>query len=131
MTLITWSNELKRGIGFQDEDHEEAVKIMNAMQNCSDEELPALYDQLHSHTKEHLERENELMVRINFFAIAIHKDEHDRVLTEMQKFKDKLDAGEIAEVRKYVEETMPEWFINHLNTMDTATAQFARQAGEE
>ncbi|MCW8915972.1 MAG: hemerythrin domain-containing protein [Magnetovibrio sp.] len=130
MTLITWSDELKRGIGFQDDDHEEAVKVMNALQTCTDEELPALFDQLHSHTKEHLDRENELMVRIRFFAIEVHKGEHDRVLAEMQSFKEKLDAGEIAEVRKYVEETVPEWFINHLNTMDTATAQFARQHGE-
>lgn len=130
MTLITWSDALKRGIAFQDDDHEEAVAVMNALQTCSDEELPALFNQLHNHTKDHLQRENELMERIGFFAIDMHKSEHDRVLAEMQDFQDKLDAGDLASVRTYVEETVPDWFLNHLDTMDTATAMFARQRGE-
>lgn len=43
MTTITWSDVLKRGLGFQDNDHEQAVKLMNTLQECSDEELPALF----------------------------------------------------------------------------------------
>lgn len=131
MTTINWSDELKRGLTFQDEDHEQAVKLMNALQTCTDEELPALFEQLFTHTREHLQRENELMQRIGFFAIAMHKGEHDRVLAEMQDFKEKLDAGDIAAVRHYVHETVPNWFVEHLNSMDTITAQFALQAGEK
>ncbi|MBL4613373.1 MAG: hemerythrin domain-containing protein [Magnetovibrio sp.] len=130
MTLIKWTDELKRGIGFQDGDHEEAVTLMNALQTCNDDELPDLFVKLHTHTKEHLERENELMDRIGFFAIDVHKGEHTRVLTEMQEFQDKLDAGEITVVRTYVQETVPDWFLNHLDSMDTATAMFAKQHGE-
>lgn len=130
MTVITWSDELKRGIAFQDDDHEEAVAVMNALQTCTDEELPGLYKKLFDHTREHLERENELMERIGFFAYDMHKGEHDRVLAEMQDFQDKLDAGDLAAVRTYVQETVPDWFINHLESMDTATAMFARQMGE-
>lgn len=131
MTTITWNDELKRGLGFQDEDHEEAVKLMNALHECTDEELPALFDQFLAHTKAHLERENELMDRIAFFATPMHKREHDRVLAEMQHFKDKLGVGDIDAVRHYVQETVPNWFLDHLNSMDTITAQFALQAGEK
>ena len=131
MPLIEWTDALKRGLTFQDDDHEEAVAVMNALQTCSDEDLPGLFKQLHDHTQAHLERENELMERIGFFAIAVHKGEHDRVLAEMQEFQDKMDAGEIAAVRTYVEETVPAWFLNHLESMDTATAMFARQQGEQ
>jgi hemerythrin len=130
MTLITWTDALKRGIAFQDDDHEQAVVVMNALQTCTDEELPGLYKTLHEHTKEHLAREDDLMDRIGFFAMEVHKGEHKRVLAEMQEFQDKLDTGEIAEVRKYVTKTVPEWFLNHLESMDTATAMFARQMGE-
>jgi len=131
MTTITWSDELKRGLGFQDKDHEEAVALMNAFQECTDEELTTLFDQLFAHTREHLERENELMERIGFFATPMHKGEHDRVLAEMQDYKDKLTDGDIAAVRHYVQETVPNWFLEHLNSMDTITAQFALQAGEK
>jgi len=130
MTHINWSDDLKRGLAFQDDDHEEAVAVMNALHACSESELPVLFKKLHDHTKAHLAREDELMDRIGFFATAMHKAEHARVLAEMQVFQDKLDAGEIAAVRTYVEETVPEWFINHLESMDTATAMFARQKGE-
>ncbi len=131
MTTINWSDDLKRGLGFQDADHEEAVALMNALQACSDAELPALFDQLYTHTSAHLQRENELMDRIGFFAAPMHKGEHERVLEEMRAFKEKLDAGDIDAVRHYVSETVPNWFIDHLNSMDTITAQFALQAGEQ
>ena len=131
MTTIAWSDELKRGLGFQDEDHEKAVELMSALQECTDEELPDLFEQLFAHTKEHLERENELMERIGFFATPMHKGEHERVLAEMQDFKEKLVNGDIAAVRLYVRETVPNWFLDHLNSMDTITAQFALQAGEK
>lgn len=130
MALITWTDELKRGLGFQDDDHEQAVAVMNALQTCSDAELPGLFDALHGHTKAHLAREDDLMERIGFFAMAMHKGEHARVLAEMQDIKDKLDAGDLQAVRTYVEETVPDWFINHLNSMDTITATFALQHGE-
>jgi len=130
MTLIKWSDELKRGLAFQDDDHEEAVAVMNALQACSEADLPVLFKQLFDHTKAHLAREDELMDRIGFFAAEVHKGEHVRVLAEMQAFQDKLDAGDIAAVRTYVEETVPDWFLNHLESMDTATAMFARQKGE-
>lgn len=130
MTLIKWTDDLKRGISFQDEDHEEAVSLMNKLQSCSNEDLPALYKSFCEHTVAHLLRENELMDRIGFFAIEVHKGEHDRVIAEMNAFQDKLDAGNLADVRTYVTETLPDWFVNHLNSMDTATAMFARQMGE-
>ena len=130
MTTIEWTDQLKRGLGFQDEDHEEAVNLMNALHGCSDEDLPNLFNQLFTHTAEHLARENELMERIGFFAYAMHKGEHDRVLAEMEGVKAQFEAGDLAAVRHYVEVTVPNWFMDHLNTMDTVTAQFALQAGE-
>jgi len=45
MALITWNDALKRGLAFQDADHEEAVALMNALQTCTDAELPALFAQ--------------------------------------------------------------------------------------
>ena len=70
------------------------------------------------------------MERIGFFAYPMHKGEHDRVLAEMEGVKAQLEAGDLAAVRQYVEVTVPNWFMEHLNTMDTVTAQFALQAGE-
>jgi hemerythrin len=130
MTLITWNDTLKRGLGFQDADHEEAVRLMNALQTCTDADLPAIFAQHTQHLREHLARENELMERIGFFAKDVHIGEHERVLKETAAIQAKLDAGAIAEVRAYVGHALPEWFLGHLQSMDTMTAKFAQQQGE-
>lgn len=133
MTQITWNDGLKRGLGFQDADHEEEVKLMNAMQTCADDELPALFAEHVKHLGDHLARENELMERIGFFAKEVHMGEHARVLAEQDIIQAKLDtgdAGDLAAVRKYVQEDLPDWFLTHLDTMDTMTAMFAKQMGE-
>lgn len=130
MTRIEWNEDLKRHIAFQDADHEEAVRLMNAMQTCSDEELPELFKAHFDHVRAHFTREHELMERTGFFAYETHADEHMRVLDELKAMQAKLDAGDIAAVRAYVTEDLPSWFLNHLDTMDLVTAQFARQHGE-
>lgn len=130
MTVIIWDDSLKRGLAFQDSDHEDSVALMNALQTCTDAQLPALFAQHTAHLREHLERENALMERIGFFAKDVHMGEHARVLAEHQGVQAKLDANDLASVRAYVENDLPNWFLNHLNSMDTITAQFARQMGE-
>ena len=130
MTLIAWNDGLKLGLGFQDADHEESVRLMNAMQTCSDAELPARFAQHLEHLREHLARENELMERIGFFAIEIHMGEHERVLAEQDAILAKLTAGDVAAARNYVQEDLPAWFLGHLQSMDAMTAQFALQRGE-
>ena len=130
MSLITWNNDLKRGIGFQDADHEHAVELMNALQTCSDAELPALFAEHLVHLREHLARENEMMQRTDFFALEMHMDEHEQILKTLDAVQAKLDAGDVAGTRQFVQHDLPEWFLNHLATMDTAAAQVALQRGE-
>ena len=130
MSLISWSDVMKRGIAFQDSDHEESVALMNVLQTCSDADLPAAFAEHAEHLRDHLERENELMERTGFFAKGMHMGEHDRVLAETAAMQAKLDAGDIASVRAYVQQTLPNWFLDHLDSMDTMTAMFAQQQGE-
>lgn len=130
MSLIEWNDSLKRGLAFQDHDHEQAVGLMNALQTCSDSEFSPLFAEHAEHLREHLNRENELMERIGFFAIDMHKGEHDRVLEEIAAMQAKLVADDIATVRAYATDALPQWFLDHLQSMDTITAQFAKQQGE-
>lgn len=130
MTKIEWNDSLLRHIAFQDADHQEAVELMNAMQDCADDELPGLFAEHFAHIRAHFTREHELMERTGFFAYDCHAEEHMRVLDELKDMQAKLDAGDIATVRAYVTDTLPDWFLNHLATMDQVTAQFARQHGE-
>ena len=130
MNVIEWTEAMKRGIAFQDADHKQQVALMNAMQTCSDDEMPAAFAKHFAHIREHLGRENDLMERTDFYAKDVHMGVHESVLAELDAMQAKLDAGDIAAVRVYVCEDLPLWFLSHLETMDTMTAEFALQQGE-
>jgi len=130
MKAIQWDETMKLGLGFQDQDHEHAVSLMNKMQTCSDADLPTIFAEHTHHLKGHLKRENELMERTGFFAKDMHMGEHERVLAEIDDIQAKLDDGDIKTVRAYVRNDLPQWFLDHLQSMDTMTAQFALAQGE-
>lgn len=127
MTAMTWSDDLKVGVDFIDEDHQEFTHLVNACLTADDAALPAAFDALYAHTESHFAREEKLMDETGFFATDCHKGEHGRVLNEMRRFRSHLDKGNLAFVRAYVSDHVPQWFILHRNTMDSATAAFARQ----
>jgi len=123
---ISWTDELKVGVGFIDADHEEAVRLMAVMAEAEGPALTALFGEFVHHCQEHFARENDLMSRIGFFAIDCHMDEHERVLAELADMAGRDEAA----LKTYVRSDLPEWFLGHRNSMDFVTAQFARQMGE-
>lgn len=125
MSTLTWTPDLSVGVDFMDHDHEEFLALVNACVAASDADLPALFDRLYEHTVAHFAREEALMEQTGFFAIDCHKGEHGRVLAEMRRFRAHVDKGNLAFARAYVGDQVPQWFILHRNTMDSATAAFA------
>lgn len=103
-----------------DQDHARFIDLVNKMQTSSQTEFVRLFEQLLTHTEAHFERENALMSEYGFPAIAEHKGEHHRVLTELKRFKQRVDKGMIAMGRAYISELVPQWFVLHVTTMDRA-----------
>lgn len=124
---LQWSDALKVHVDFIDDDHAEFIALMTAAAEADSADLPAAFDALMAHTVAHFGREEELMERVGFFAIGCHKDEHARVLAEVQFFRNLLAGGNEATVRGYLRHDLPQWFILHRATMDSATAAFALQ----
>lgn len=127
--MMEWSDDLAVGVAFIDHDHEEFVTLLAAAVEASDADFPAAFATLGRHTREHFAREEALMDETGFFATAVHKGEHARALGEMDRFARHLERGNLAFVRAYVAERLPDWFLQHRSTMDQATAAFARQSG--
>jgi hemerythrin len=127
--VVDWTDALKVGIDVIDTDHEVFVAEINAAVAASDEDFPTHFAELVEHTRAHFAREEALMDATGFFAAAIHKAEHQRVLAEAGRVADQLEAGDASVARSYVANHLPEWFRQHRDTMDLATASFARQHG--
>lgn len=124
---LSWSDDMKVHVDFIDDDHAEFIALMTAAAQAESVDLPAAFDALATHTAEHFSREEALMERVGFFAIGCHKDEHARVLAEVGFFRSMLMRGNETAVREYLTRDLPQWFILHRATMDSATAAFARE----
>ncbi len=88
-------------------------------------EIDAQLEKWLAHTQAHFSRENEMMAEHGFPPYPVHRSVHDEALellaTQLQQWKDSRDIDVLAQ---YVEEFWPEWYVQHISSMDFITAQF-------
>ncbi|NQZ52831.1 MAG: hemerythrin family protein [Piscirickettsiaceae bacterium] len=82
------------------------------------------------HTQTHFDRENMLMMNIQFPMYLVHSSEHSHVLKNMNQIvKAWKNNNDIEPLVDYVFTVWPEWFVEHVESMDMVTAQFAVMVG--
>ena len=119
-------------LDFMNEDHGEAVELVNqlltAIESDSSTKVSELLKAFFEHNQEHFAREEEQMIRVNFPPYSCHKGEHERVLEEMKTVISEWEASEDrSALQNYLTDTVANWLVNHISTMDTVTAMFVRQ----
>ncbi|MES9909064.1 MAG: hemerythrin domain-containing protein [Candidatus Thiodiazotropha sp.] len=116
------------GVASMDETHQEFIELVNKSAKADKEQFILIFEQLVEHTKAHFSAENRLMEETGFHAILEHKNEHLRVLGELNRIGQKVAAGSILMGRAYVKEQLPGWFDLHAITMDSALAAHIRSS---
>jgi hemerythrin len=120
-------------VEFMNADHALEVTLLNDIERALDAHrrgqgtLAAVLEKLSVfavHTRDHFLREESLMRQTRFSAYGAHKAEHDRVLAEMNAeasaFREHGDGERLA---RYLFRALPEWFVNHVRSMDVVTAR--------
>ncbi|OAH97207.1 bacteriohemerythrin [Methylomonas methanica] len=120
MTIFETTIPLSVGDELIDTDHGVFIDLVNQLDKANNTDFPGLFQRLYEHTEEHFERENQLMAQCGFPAETEHKGEHQRVLGEFKQFKTRIDKGLIPFGRAFVKERLPQWFLLHVTTMDSA-----------
>ncbi|AMK79018.1 MULTISPECIES: bacteriohemerythrin [Methylomonas] len=120
MTIFETTIPLSVGYDLIDNDHGIFIDLVNQLDKANNTDFPGLFKQLYEHTEEHFESENRLMAQFGFPAETEHKGEHQRVLGEFKQFKTRIDKGLITFGRSFVRERLPQWFVLHITTMDSA-----------
>lgn len=129
LTALAWDPSLEVGNAIIDAEHKETVELLAGFATVDDAGFAALFAAFAQHLRDHLAHEEALMQEYGFPAYPIHKHEHDRVRLELEGVGKRLAAGNLMLARGYVREAVPEWFIQHKNTMDAATAAWIRSQG--
>ena len=105
-----------------DATHREFLELLAALDSSGEQEFVSRLDRLIEHTRLHFDNESRLMRSCGFPAIAEHEGEHRRVLGLLDHLRRGCDRGRQVFARDYAAKGMPEWFAQHLSTMDACLA---------
>lgn len=121
-------------LDFVNADHREEGRLLNGVAEALDAldagrgsaaAVGASLAALRDHTAAHFGREDDAMRRTAFPAYPVHHAEHARVLAELDdEIRRFAGTGDAGRVRAWVLGDVPEWFRNHIETMDLVTARF-------
>jgi hemerythrin len=107
--------------------HLEFLDIYNSVNINSNESIKLKSTELFIHTKRHFLEEEELMDRYNYPRSMEHKNEHNKVLAELQFFIDKsYSLFGINILKSYYLEKLPYWFDYHLLSMDSDLSAYLK-----
>lgn len=121
---------------FMNETHLEDVDIINELftkileyENNPTEEneqlLNSKYKEWFDHTVDHFHGEEVMMEEKKFPPYPVHQGEHQYALNRMDEvFKQWQSSKDIGVLKIYMVEELPNWLVNHIQTMDTVTAMF-------
>ncbi len=110
--------------------HQKELSYLNSLYSSivsgeSLEETDRKFEEFLRDVKEHFSYEEELMEKTHFFAYQCHKEEHERVLKELEGvFKRWRESRNREELRDYFEKVFKPWIKEHILTMDAVTAQW-------
>jgi hemerythrin-like metal-binding protein len=98
MMQFSWTDDLYTGSTLIDGDHRKLVDLVNAffqsMQSGQGNgRVGKTMNDLIAYTGEHFSREDAEMKRIEYVAALAHKTEHSKLLKQLVKLKQMLDAG--------------------------------------
>lgn len=111
--------------------HREELTLVNslsaAIANNDTPKISPLCEQWLEHTQAHFARENTLMETHNFPAYHCHHGEHIEALKGLESIINSWkDNADLDALTAYVRDVWPQWYINHISTMDTVTSAFIK-----
>lgn len=133
--LLEWNSDYELGVPAMDADHRDLLNLCNefleqAARQAVPGELAERLDRLILRTRAHFLAEERVLDRHGYPALAVHKDEHQRLLREAEALSARLrdDAGEkdlntiIAEASDFLRS----WLLDHIRNNDRPYKPFLR-----
>ena len=122
MSLISWNNSLTLGIESVDEQHQELVRIINALHAAmlagkTKEVVGTVLGELVTYTQVHFKYEEQLFRRCKYVNIASHMAEHAGLTKQVLDFKNRFDRGE-AILSIDLMEFLRDWLSKHILESD-------------
>lgn len=125
MTMVFWDYP-KLPVAFLNDEHQTFISLMNdaeqalTLGNFSEQHFKRLVQ----HCQEHFAHEEREMQVTEFPDFTAHKKQHDSVLERMFGLLEEYQLNrDITPLLEYVQDDLPDWFGQHIVTLDKAMAQ--------
>ena len=130
MSMMFWDYP-QLSVQFMNREHETFVGLMNDAEQALTMGTFSIqhFKRLVQHCQEHFAHEEREMQSTHFPGFELHKKQHDRVLLEMTELlKGYVATQDIEPLLSYLQDVLPEWFTQHILTLDQVTAQYLAAA---
>ena len=107
--------------------HEEEIKIVNDFHDAvlarDIEKIDELFKVLQFDVEDHFSTEEEMMEESKFYAMQIHKSEHDTMRQKLADLQESWKKNkEPEEIRRFLEDEFKHWLVLHIARWDSETA---------
>lgn len=110
------------GDATMDRVHEEFIRQHQRLLEALGDEFTRRYGEFLAHTRAHFADEESRMTESACPTLKEHRDDHRRVLGEMEAFAVRVRRGQHRFARSWIRNHLPEWFRIHVTHMDSALA---------
>lgn len=118
---LEWAQGMSLGVPAMDDAHKAFLEELSELLNAPDERFAPAFMTLVAKIERDFHEEEALMEDIDYPGLRGHCEQHSRVLGALHHIEPRVMAGDIALGREAIE-LLPQWFLFHLSTMDTALA---------
>jgi len=107
--------------------HEEELKIINDFHDAALakdlDKIDELFKVVQYDIEDHFSTEEEMMEESKFYAMQIHKSEHDTMRKKIEQLQeDWRNHRNPKEIVRFLEEEFKHWLVLHISRWDSETA---------
>ena len=111
------------GIRAMDDDHAALEELLRTVGAAPDRKLPALFETIAREVHAHFAREEALMRQHRLPVLFCHIAQHKRILETISAARLMTDLLDIAALRHFLEDDLPQQLFAHMASVDRVAAE--------
>lgn len=125
MSFIAWNDRLTVGVEILDADHKQMIRLLNELHDSiqageGKQPVLCLFDKLVESVRNHFAREERLLERTQYAAIAAQKHEHANMIAWMSEARKQFSTSSLATPPLEVMNFLKDWLVDHIEGSDFA-----------
>jgi hemerythrin-like metal-binding protein len=124
MPLIAWDQSYSVGVRRCDEEHQKLFSLLNGLHSAmsvgkGSSVIVPIVTELENYTKNHFSGEEALMERTKYPALAPHRSQHQKFVSQVAEFRSSLQKGQPVNTVDVLD-FIRSWLSDHIRKTDQA-----------